>query len=93
VRCLPTNIPGSIDVDVSALNIGDSIHVRDLTVKDIEVLTDPDTTIATVVSPTVVEETAPADAAAAEGAAEPEVITKGKKDEEGAEEKEKKEKK
>jgi hypothetical protein len=37
----------------------------------------------------VVEETAPADAAAAEGAAEPEVITKGKKDEEGAEEKEK----
>jgi large subunit ribosomal protein L25 len=89
VRCLPTNIPGSIDVDVSALNIGDSIHVRDLTVKDIEVLTDPDTTIATVVSPTVVEETAPADAAAAEGAAEPEVITKGKKDEEGAEEKEK----
>jgi len=90
VRCLPTNIPSSIDIDVSALNIGDSVHVRDLTVKDIEVLTDPDTTIATVVPPSVVEETTPAEGAAAAGAAEPEVITKGKKDEEAAEEKEKK---
>jgi len=90
VRCLPTNIPSSIDIDVSALNIGDSVHVRDVTVKDIEVLTDPDTTIATVVPPSVVEETTPAEGVAAEGAAEPEVITKGKKDEEAAEEKEKK---
>ena len=90
VRCLPTNIPSSIDIDVSALNIGDSVHVRDLVVKDIEVLTDPDTTIATVVPPSVVEETAPAEGVAVEGAAEPEVITKGKKDEEAAEEKEKK---
>lgn len=30
VRCLPTNLPGSIDVDVSALHVGDSIHVKDL---------------------------------------------------------------
>jgi large subunit ribosomal protein L25 len=93
VRCLPTAIPASIDVDVSALNIGDSIHVRDVQVKDVEVLTDPDTTIATVVPPTVVEEPAPAEAAAVEGApAEPEVIAKGKKDEEGAEEGKEKEK-
>ena len=92
VRCLPTSIPASIDVDVSALNIGDSIHVRDITVKDVEVLTDPDTTIATVVPPSVVEEPAPAEGAVVEGAAaEPEVIAKGKKEEEGgAEEKEKK---
>jgi large subunit ribosomal protein L25 len=86
VRCLPTAIPSSIDADVSALNIGDSIHVRDLVVKDVEILTDPDTTIATVVPPTVAEETAPA----AEGAAatpEPEVITKGKKEEGEGEEK------
>lgn len=88
VRCLPTAIPASIDVDVSALNIGDSIHVRDLQLGNLEVLTDPDTTIATVVPPSVVEEK-PAEAAAAEGAAEPEVIAKGKKDEEGEEKKEK----
>lgn len=88
VRCLPTNIPAAIDVDVSALNIGDSVHVRDVVAKNVEVLTDPDATIATVVPPTVVEEAAPAEGAAAEAPAEPEVITKGKKeDEAGGEEK------
>lgn len=90
IRCLPTAIPASVDVDVTALNIGDSIHVRDLTLTGFEVLTDPDTTIATVVPPSVVEEK-PVEEAAAEGAAEPEVIAKGKKDEdaEGGEKKEK----
>lgn len=90
VRCLPTQIPSSIDGNVEALNVGDSLHVRDLIVKDVEMLTDADTTIATVVAPTVMEEVAPADAVAAagEGAAEPEVIAKGKKDEEEPEGKE-----
>ncbi len=87
VRCLPTQIPSSVEADVSALNIGESIHVRDLVVPNVTVLTDADTTIATVVPPTVIEEKAPEEAAAeaATGTAEPEVIAKGKKDEEGAE--------
>jgi len=84
VRCLPTAIPAAIDADVTALNIGDSIHVRDLVVQDLEVLSDPETTIATVVPPTVADEPAATDPTAATGA-EPAVIpTKGKKDEEGA---------
>jgi large subunit ribosomal protein L25 len=93
VRCLPTAIPSSIDADVSALNIGDSVHVRDLSVPNVTILTDPDATIATVVPPTVMEEK-PAEAVATEGAeaAEPEVITKGKKDEEGGAEAEDKDK-
>jgi large subunit ribosomal protein L25 len=82
VRCLPTAIPPSIEVDVSALNVGDSAHVRDITVTDVTILTDPDTTIATVVAPTVVEEKPAEEAAAAAPTAEPEVIAKGKKDEE-----------
>ncbi len=86
VRCLPTAIPPSIDVDISALNIGDSVHVRDLVVKDVEILTDLDATVATVVPPTVVEEKPAEEAAAATETAEPEVIAKGKK-EEGEEEK------
>lgn len=86
VRCLPTAIPSSLDANVESLNVGDSVHVRDLVVSDVEILTDPDTTIATVVAPTVMEEAAPAEAAAAaETAAEPEVIAKGKKEEEEGE--------
>jgi large subunit ribosomal protein L25 len=87
VRCLPTAIPPSIDIDVTALQIGDSVHVRDLQVADVEILSDPDATIATVVPPTVVEEK-PAEEAAAATTAEPEVIAKGKK-EEGAEDEKK----
>lgn len=88
-RCLPTAIPGSLDVDVTALNIGDSVHASNLSAPGITILTDPDTTIATVVPPTVMEEKTE-DVAAATGAAEPEVIAKGKKDEDVVEEKGKK---
>ncbi len=85
VRCLPTQIPSAIEADVSNLAVGDSLHVRDLNVPNVTVLTDADTTVATVVPPTVMEEKAPEEAAAvaATGAAEPEVIAKGKKEEEG----------
>jgi large subunit ribosomal protein L25 len=81
VRCLPTAIPSSIDVDVSALNIGDSIHVRDVLVSNVTILSDLDATVATVVPPTVMEEK-PAEEVAVAEAAEPEVISKGKKEEE-----------
>src|SRR5207244_8393567 len=93
VRCLPTAIPAGIDVDVSALNIGDSIHVRDLSIPEVTILSDPDATVVTVVPPTVMEEK-PAEAVegAEPVAGEPEVITKGKKDEEGAAEAEDKDK-
>jgi large subunit ribosomal protein L25 len=88
VRCLPTDIPTSINVDVSALGIGDSIHVSDLQVANIAILSDPATTVATIVPPTVVEEPVAAEAAPV-GEAEPEVIAKGKKEEEEGVEKEK----
>src|SRR5213594_5131413 len=52
VRCLPTAIPTSIQVDVSHLNIGDSVHVRGVSVPNVTILNDGDETIATVVPPT-----------------------------------------
>jgi large subunit ribosomal protein L25 len=81
IECLPTEIPGHLEADVSALGIGDSIHVRDLVIPKATVLSDPDVTIATVVPPTKAVE-----AVAGEGAAkaEPEVIAKGKTDEAAA---------
>jgi len=89
VSCLPIDIPQSVDVDVSALEINHSIAVRDLPkIAGVDVLTDPDSIIVNIVSPTILEE-APAPgtegAVPAEGLAEPEVISKGKKPEEGEE--------
>jgi large subunit ribosomal protein L25 len=93
VECLATNIPSSINADVTELFIAESIHVRDLTVENATILTDPAMTIATVVPPTVHETPAAeaAEEAAAPEAEEPEVISKGKEEgEKTAESEEKK---
>jgi large subunit ribosomal protein L25 len=79
VRCLPGDLPSSIEVDVTPLNIGDKIKVGDLKFDGkVEILNDPETVIATVVAPRAEE---PAAEVVAEGAAEPEVIKKGKGEE------------
>jgi large subunit ribosomal protein L25 len=85
LECLPTDIPSHITVDVSHLNINESIHVSDLKVENAEVLTESDRTVATVVPPTVLEEPKPAEEGAA--VAEPELVSKGKdaEEEEGKE--------
>lgn len=50
ISCLPTAIPGAITVDVSGLDVGDTIFVRDLIVPEgVKVLADPDEVVATVV--------------------------------------------
>jgi large subunit ribosomal protein L25 len=92
IECLPDKIPGRIEVDIAGLEVGQSVHVRDLTFEEgIKVLSEPGDVIVTVTAPVV--EAAPAaevaEAAAAAEPAEPEVAKKGKKEEEGAEKKEK----
>jgi large subunit ribosomal protein L25 len=82
VECLPTDIPSKLEIDVSGLQIGDSLHVSDLKVERGEILTEATRAIAAVVPPTVLEEVKPAE----EGAAlEPEVIGAKEKDEEAEE--------
>ena len=49
VRCLPTSIPASIDVDVTALNVGDNLHVRDIKAEGYTIVSDGDVTVAAVV--------------------------------------------
>ena len=56
VECLPGDIPPSIDIDVSSLDIGDSIHVADITLEKAQIQVDPEQTVVTVVPPTVYEE-------------------------------------
>ena len=60
VQCLPGDIPKSIDIDVSALNIGDSIHVQEINVEKAKIISDTNFTIATVVPPVVEEKVAEA---------------------------------
>ena len=79
VECLPTDIPSRIEIDVSALNIGDSLHVSDLKAERVTIVTEAGRTIATVVPPTVLEEVKPAEEAVA---AEPELVKEKKETEE-----------
>jgi large subunit ribosomal protein L25 len=84
VRVDPVNIPSRIDVDVTELSIGHSLHLTDVKIPEgVELLDDEESTIATVSAPKAVEEPTPA-AEAAEPA-EPELIRERKAEDEGAE--------
>jgi large subunit ribosomal protein L25 len=86
IQSLPGDIPKSIDVDVSSLMIGDSIHVKDIQAGKFKILVDPNMTIATVVPPAAEEKVA--EAVVAE-AAEGEEVKEGEKEKEKEEEEEK----
>src|SRR5438067_5918785 len=83
IECLPSDLPDRITVDVSQLNIGDSIHVRDIQFpQGVTPKVQPDLTAFSVVAPVVEEEPVVAEAEAA--AAGPEVITEKKEQGEAA---------
>ena len=63
IECLPKDIPSQVEIDVTDLDMGDSVHVSEITIENVTILTDPDRTIVSVVAPRVeevveVEETA-----------------------------------
>ena len=82
IKCEPRDIPDTLDVDVSGLDVHDVLHVSDIPVAEgIEILNDAEQVIATVgIVKEEVEAPAPVEG---EEPAEPEVIGKGKKEEEG----------
>lgn len=81
IRVLPANIPEHIDIDVSALAIGQSIHISDLQQDGgaYEIMSDPRQTVCTVVAPRAEEVVAPV--AEEVAPVEPELIRKAKPDE------------
>ena len=86
IEALPSDLPEHIEVDLSGLfNVNDSIHVRDLAISDkVEILAEPDEMIVRI-APQAAEEVE--ETTEEEGtAAEPEVIGRGKKEEEGEDE-------
>ena len=83
IECLPADLPDRIIVDVSQLNIGDAIHVRDIQLPSgVTAKVPPDLTAISVVAPIAEEEPVAAEAEAA--VAEPEVITEKKEEGEAA---------
>jgi large subunit ribosomal protein L25 len=80
IECLPRDLPDRITVDVSQLNIGDSIHVRDIQLPSgVTAKAPADLTVFSVLAPVVEEEAVAAEAEAAT-AAGPEVITEKKEE-------------
>jgi large subunit ribosomal protein L25 len=84
-RVDPLNMPSRIEVEVTHLVIGHSIHVNEITVPEgVEVLDDPEAAVCVVAAPKAEEEVLPPAGEAPEAAAEPELIRKPKEgDEEG----------
>jgi large subunit ribosomal protein L25 len=76
VRALPDTLPDQLELDVSELTVGDSITVEGIAAPEgVVIVTDPETVVASVIAPTVVEEPE-----------EPEEGEEGEEAEEGAEE-------
>jgi large subunit ribosomal protein L25 len=87
----PSNIPDHVEYDVTNMVIGDSVHISDLKVPEgVEVLDDPETSVAVLAAPRAIIEEVAAVAEPVEGeagaVAEPEVIGRGKEEEEGEDE-------
>jgi len=77
IECLPTSIPKNIEVDISALKMGEAIHVKDLVFPaGIKPLSDPAAIVLHIIAP--MKEEAPAEAIEGEAKEEPEVIKEKK---------------
>lgn len=84
IECLPRDIPQNIEVDVTELQIGDSIRASDLNLENITIITSADASLVSVVPP-MADEVSEEDAeetADEDEITEPEVIGKGKDDDE-----------
>ncbi len=95
ILCLPDAIPEHIEVDISALEVGDSIHVRELAIPEgVEVQIDLDRTVCAVIPPTVApveEEPEEEEIEGVGGEVEPELVRKRGAEAEAEEEEETKE--
>jgi large subunit ribosomal protein L25 len=77
ISCLPGNIPEHINIDITELALGDSVHIGNLKYDNIKFLQNEDVIIVSVVTPRAVQEPTPAETTGEE-ITEPEVISKGK---------------
>lgn len=81
IECLPKDIPEHISIDISNLKLNDAIHIGDLQLQDITLLSSKESVIVSVVPPKVEKEVTPVEAEGeteAEEPAEPELVSKAK---------------
>jgi large subunit ribosomal protein L25 len=83
IEVLPKNIPGVVEVDVSALEINQSLHISDIDVPNAKILEDATTTICGVMPPRVEEVTEVEALEETEETGEPELIRKAREEDEG----------
>lgn len=81
VQCLPKHIPEHVEVDVTSLNVGQSIHVRDLSFENLKIMNGEDVLVVAVQRARGMDEQAEEEGEEP-ATAEPEVISKGKSEEE-----------
>lgn len=79
IECLPRHIPEVVHIDITNLGMGDSVHVRDVTIPNVTILNDSDLSICSVTGPTVaaLPETPEAAEDGAGGDIEPELLKRG----------------
>jgi large subunit ribosomal protein L25 len=90
IECLPHYLPAHLEVEISHLGIGDSVRIENLSFENITLLEDPHTVVAHVVPPRLEKAVTEEEVEAEAEAAEPEIISARREEEEG--EKESKEK-
>ncbi|MDO8795337.1 MAG: 50S ribosomal protein L25 [Vicinamibacterales bacterium] len=91
IECLPAQIPEHVEIDVSDLMLHQGVRVRDIATDGRwKAVSDPDMMVVHVIAPKAEEVAATADAVAPVAAAEPEVLKKGKKEEDTADKDDKK---
>ncbi len=77
IECLPTDIPKGIEIDISHLKLGESVHIKELALpSSVKVLNDPGAIVLTIAAP--MKEEAPVEAIEGEEKKEPEVIKEKK---------------
>lgn len=82
IECLPSEIPQQIEVDISGLHIGDSIHVKEFAKSNFKILSSEDSVIISIIAPKLeTEESASTESGTNTESKEPEVISKGKSEE------------
>lgn len=79
IECLPSHLPEFLEIDISHMDIGDSIHIDELNFENLRILNDPEETVVLVETPRIVVEE---EVAAEEELEEPELIGEEKEGEE-----------